>query len=164
MEQLQKLAPFEDAIFSVAWAGEEISPNWFHIAREYTEKFIHQQQIREAVNKQGILTRELFYPFIDTFMYALPHTYRDTAAATGTLVKIKVLTDIGGEWCIEKIETGWILTKRNGTAAATVLIAPGIAWKVFSKAITPQEALNKIAITGDVQLGAVALQMIAVMA
>ncbi|MGO8055541.1 maleylpyruvate isomerase N-terminal domain-containing protein, partial [Rhizobium leguminosarum] len=28
-----------DAIFSVAWAGEQTSKNWFHIAREYTEKW-----------------------------------------------------------------------------------------------------------------------------
>jgi uncharacterized protein (TIGR03083 family) len=164
LEQLQKLDPFEDAIFSVAWAGEKRSVNWFHIAREYTEKFIHQQQIREATGKQGILTKELFYPFIDTFMYALPHTYRNTAAATGTLVKLKVLTEAGGEWTIEKSATGWSLTKKNGVAAAEVLMTPEIAWKVFSKGINAQKALDKVAITGNVQLGAVALQMIAVMA
>jgi uncharacterized protein (TIGR03083 family) len=164
LEQLQKLPPFEQAIFPVAWAGEERSANWFHIAREYTEKFIHQQQIRDAVGKEGILTKELFYPFIDTFMYALPHTYRDTPAVTGTLVKIKVLGDIGGEWAIEKLETGWALTKRNDTAAAAVLMPAAIAWKIFSKGITVQEALDKVEITGDKDLGAVALQMIAVMA
>jgi Mycothiol maleylpyruvate isomerase N-terminal domain len=37
-EQLQSLKPFEKAIFSVAWAGQETSENWLHIAREYTEK------------------------------------------------------------------------------------------------------------------------------
>lgn len=76
-EHLQTLNSFDTAIFSVAWAGHETSENWFHIAREYTEKFIHQQQIREAVGKQALFTKELFYPFIDTLMYGLPHTYRD---------------------------------------------------------------------------------------
>lgn len=42
-EHLQTLNVFENAVFSVAWAGEETSLNWFHIAREYTEKFLHQQ-------------------------------------------------------------------------------------------------------------------------
>jgi len=164
LEQLQKLDPFEDAIFSVAWAGEERSANWFHIAREYTEKFIHQQQIRDAVGKEGILTKALFYPFIDTFMYALPHTYKDTAAATGTIVQVKVDGGIGGEWRIEKMEMGWAFTRKKDVAAAEVLMSPVIAWKVFSKGITAKEALSEVKITGDVQLGAVTLQMIAVMA
>ena len=36
-EVLSALDPWEDAVFSVAWAGDEISKNWFHVAREYTE-------------------------------------------------------------------------------------------------------------------------------
>lgn len=101
-EQLKTLNAFDDAIFSVVWAGEDQSANWFHIAREYTEKFIHQQQIREAVNKPGLYTRELFYPFIDTFLYALPYTYKNTDAADETTVQVKVTTEIGGQWTIIK--------------------------------------------------------------
>ncbi|MGG9960520.1 maleylpyruvate isomerase N-terminal domain-containing protein [Ferruginibacter sp. SUN106] len=165
IEQLQKLDPFETATFSVAWAGQEKSANWFHIAREYTEKFIHQQQIREAVGRQAILTKELFYPFIDTFMYALPHTYRNVEAVTGTVIQIKILTDIGGEWNIEKTGSGWELKKNiTSTPVAIVNITPEIAWKLFSKGITPEEALKKITINGHEKLGAVALQMISVMA
>ena len=73
---LATLDPNAPAIFSVAWAGEKVSKNWFHVAREYTEKWHHQQQIREAIVKQGIMTKELFYPVMETFMYGLPYTYR----------------------------------------------------------------------------------------
>ena len=165
IEQLQSLDPFADAIFSVAWVGQERSANWFHIAREYTEKFIHQQQIREAVGKQGILTKELFYPFIDTFMYALPHTFRNTVTATGTVVQIKVLTVIGGVWNIERTNDNWVLTKNVNTApASTITITPDIAWKLFSKGISPAEALNSVEISGNKKLATIALQMVAVMA
>lgn len=165
VEQLEKLKPFDTAIFSVAWAGQERSENWFHIAREYTEKFIHQQQIRDAVGKQGIVTKELFYPFIDTFMFALPHTYKNVAAATGTVVQIKVFTDVGGEWNIEKMESGWVLTKTaTSLPSATVIIDPKTAWQLFSKGISPKMALDKVEILGDKELGEVALQMVAVMA
>jgi Mycothiol maleylpyruvate isomerase N-terminal domain len=165
VEQLQKLNPLETAIFSVAWAGQEKSANWFHIAREYTEKFIHQQQIRDVVGKQALLTKELFYPFIDTFMYALPHTYANVEAATGTVMQIKILTDIGGEWNIEKAESEWALKKNiSSVPAAIVHITPEMAWKLFSKGITPAEAFQQITITGNETLGAVALQMVAVMA
>jgi Mycothiol maleylpyruvate isomerase N-terminal domain len=165
-EQLALLPPFETAVFPVAWAGQDESPNWFHIAREYTEKFIHQQQIREAVGKQALFTKELFYPFIDTFMYGLPHTYKNVDAAAGTLITIKIFTDIGGEWHLIKTEDCWQLIKHSSghAAGAVVGVYPDTAWKLFSKGITPDAALKKVEISGDRSLGIIALQMVSVMA
>lgn len=48
IDHYHSLEPYAPARFSVAWAGEETSANWFHIAREYTERWHHQQQIRDA--------------------------------------------------------------------------------------------------------------------
>jgi hypothetical protein len=165
-EQLKSLAPFDTAVFSVAWAGQEQSENWFHIAREYTEKFIHQQQIREAVGKQALLTQKLFYPFIDTFMYGLPYTYRHVTADTGTLITIKILTDIGGGWHLVKTDTLWELIKSHPHRPpdAIVSIDPDTSWKLFSKGITTEEASCKVQITGARQLAEVVLQMFSVMA
>src|SRR6266851_4585015 len=42
------LHPDGEAAFSVGWAGEPVSANWFDTAREYTERWHHQQQIRDA--------------------------------------------------------------------------------------------------------------------
>ncbi len=156
---------YADAVFSVAWAGEQTSKNWFHIAREYTEKFIHQQQIREAVGKQGILTKKLFYPFIDTFMRALPHTYKNVMASIDAVVKVTVTTDIGGSWQIIQQQKGWVLSTTNTDSfTAHVMIDPQTAWKLFSKGMTPVEARSIVSIIGDEELGAVALTMLSVMA
>lgn len=164
-EHLQTLSPFDKAVFSVAWAGEETSQNWFHIAREYTEKFLHQQQIRDAVGKQGIMTKEFYYPFLDTFMHALPHTFRDVHAEFGTVVSIEVLTDIGGQWNILKTENGWLLTKEiNLEPDAHVAIDPDTAWKLFSKSWKPEQVADKVQIIGNKTLGEQALKMVAVMA
>lgn len=164
-ELMQALDPWEDAKFSVAWAGEEISKNWFHIAREYTEKWIHQQQIRDAVNKPGILTAGLFYPFIDTFMCALPHAYKYTNAPTGTSVEVIITTDIGGTFHINKTDEGWVLRHDTRLEPNVVVeIDPDTAWKLFSKGINPREALEKVNITGNEELGKVALGMVSVMA
>jgi uncharacterized protein (TIGR03083 family) len=165
VEALQSLDPWDDAVFSVAWAGEEISKNWFHIAREYTEKWIHQQQIRDALGKPGLMTRELFYPFIDTFMCALPQTFRYTDAVVGSSVMVRVSSEIGGEWHVNKTEEGWVLRHTTRVEPlAVVEMEPDIAWRLFSKALTPEEALEKVNITGVTDLGKVALQMVAVMA
>ena len=164
-QELEKLPPFDTAVFAVSWAGVERSANWFHIAREYTERFIHQQQIREAVGKQALFTRELFYPFIDTFMQGLPYTYRNLEAATGTQVTVKINTEIGGEWQLVK-KDNWELTPplQNTTSQATISLDPDTAWKLFSKGISPAQAIDQVKIEGDRRLGAVALQLVAVMA
>ena len=62
---IMALPPDETAIFSVAWAGQATSPNWFHVAREYTERWHHQQQIRLAVGQTAALEiDELYQPLL----------------------------------------------------------------------------------------------------
>ncbi|WP_462252543.1 maleylpyruvate isomerase N-terminal domain-containing protein [Ferruginibacter sp.] len=163
-EHLNSLNPFNQAIYSVAWAGEEVSQNWFHIAREYTEKFIHQQQIRDAVGKEGILTKELFSPFIITMMYALPYTYKNIPASTGTTVTVKIISGIGGQWSLIKTTSNWEFTNHAiEKADATITMDPKIAWKLFSKGITATEAIDKVEINGNVELGKAALNMVSFM-
>jgi hypothetical protein len=164
-EHLKTLKPFDNAIFSVAWAGQETSPNWFHIAREYTEKFLHQQQIRDAVGKQGIMTKELFYPFVDTFMFAFPHTFSQISAENGTVVSIEVTADIGGIWSIVKTDNGWNLDKsKNLYPTSKVVIDPETVWKLFSKSWKPEQVIDKVKIIGDIDLAKQALNIVAVMA
>jgi len=164
-EHLKTLNPFENAIFSVAWAGQETSPNWFHIAREYTEKFLHQQQIRDAVGRQGIMTKEFFYPFVDTFMFALPHTFRDISAENGTIVSIEVSTELGGIWSIVKTEKGWDLEKsKNLYPTSKIVIDPETVWKLFSKSWKPEQVIDKVKIMGNIDLAKKALSIVAVMA
>jgi uncharacterized protein (TIGR03083 family) len=164
-EQLAKLDPFKPALFSVAWAGQHESPNWFHIAREYTEKWHHQQQIREAVNKPGIMTREFYHPLIETFMQALPHAYRMIEAEKGTVIKVLVTTDIGDEWFMAHHNNQWTLTKTtSGPIKTEIIIDPDTAWKLFTKGMNSEEAERKIKFIGDIGLGKPILSMLAVMA
>ena len=96
---LVTLDPGAPAAFAVAWAGETESPNWLHIARDYTEKWYHQQQIREAVGQTAaLLTPELFRPFLEIVVRGLPHAYRVVDAPTGTVVQVAVQGPSGGTW------------------------------------------------------------------
>ena len=166
IQQLAALDPDADALFSVAWAGEEKSTNRFHIAREYTEKYHHQIQIREAVGKtRDIMTNELYYPFIKTLLMGLPYNYRNVEATEGTTINIRISTEIGGDWNLLSVNGKWHL--QEGCAANTtgeITIDPDTAWKVFTKGITREEALIKTKITGDGDLVKNVLNMISVMA
>jgi hypothetical protein len=164
-KHLAGLDPFAESIFPVSWAGQRRSENWFHIAREYTEKFIHQQQIREALGRQALFTKKLYYPFIDTFMTALPQTYRDITADKGTVITIKISSPVGGQWNIIKTEKEWqLIPSRKIAAESTVIIKPELAWKLFSKGITAADAAPGIILSGNKKLGKIALQMVSVMA
>lgn len=158
------LDPFEDAIFSVGWAGEEVSKNWFHIAREYTEKFHHQQQIREATGHPSLLSRELYYPFIDTFMQALPYTYRNTDAAEGTTIQVTITTEAGGDWYLRRIKGTWQLIKQSSTIDASISMDPEMAWKLFIKELNPDAAREMATISGKKELTEPVLRMVSVMA
>jgi hypothetical protein len=166
IQHLNTLSPFEQAKYPVLWAGESASLNWFDIAREYTEKWHHQQQIRDAVGIPGIMTKELFYPCMDTFMYALPHSYRNVEATEGWVIKITISSDIGGHWYLLKAAQKWELLKQQPQrpVQSEIIIDPETTWKFFTKAITPQFALQKASINGDVSLAQTVFNTIAVMA
>lgn len=165
-EYYQSLDPEAEAIFAVDWAGETQSQNWMHLAREYTEKWHHQQQIREAVGSEGIMTADFFFPFIDTFFRALPHTFKDVAAAEGTVIKIVIPGEAGGSWYLHKQKDNWqLVTGANETEiVATISIPAVISWKLFSKSIRPDAIIDEVTLTGDTRLSRQVLEMVSVMA
>jgi len=157
--------PDGNAPYGVSWAGEEKSANWFDTAREFTERWHHQQQIRLAVNKPGIMTRELYYPVLDCFLRALPFTYRTVSAKPGTYVQINVSGECGGSWYLSRAEPGWQLTEEPlGDKLSETTIPQEIAWRIFTKGIDRESALPQVKIWGDTQLGLHALQVISIVA
>lgn len=161
---LSTLDPDAKAAFSVAWAGEVESKNWFHIAREYTEKWHHQMQIREAVGAPLLLSAEWYAPVLQTFMRALPHAYRDVQAQKGTTVVVTIDGEAGGTWCIQRMDDCWLFSGTPGKATAIVNISHLDAWKIFTKGLSFDEARKRSQTEGDRELAEVALRLIAVMA
>lgn len=164
-EYVKTLDPFGKAIFPVSWAGETESQNWFHIAREYTEKWIHQQQIRDAFNNRDLMTRDLFFPMIDILMFGLPNTFKNVKANDEYTIKIKILTEIGGVWYLKLIAEKWTLLKNHsGEINSEIQIPPDIAWKLFTKSLRPDEIKSEVKFSGDLKYGRLVLEMISVMA
>ena len=124
----QALDPFGTAMFHVSWAGEEESANWFDTAREFTERWHHQQQIRLAVNKPGIMTREYYFPVLDCFLRALPFAYRSVAAKPRSLAQFNVSGECGGSWYLLREGGAWtLIASPAGEKIAEVTIPQGIA-------------------------------------
>jgi uncharacterized protein (TIGR03083 family) len=162
---LKSLDPMAPAAFSVSWAGERESLNWFDVAREFTERWHHQQQIRLATNREGIMTPKLYQPVLETFMRALPHTYRTVDAAVGTTCDVVVPGDCGGRWRLRRQPDGWALVAPTADEArATCVLPPEIAWRVFTRGISPSDAEARADIRGDKALGRVVLSALAIVA
>lgn len=165
-EHLLTLDPEAPALFSVAWAGEEQSPNWFHIAREYTEKWHHQQQIRLALGREAeLLTRELYYPFLETSMRALPHHFRSVPAPEGTILHLVVKGPAGGRWELRRQAQHWMLENQptTDTSHSLVELDGGVAWRLFTKGISREAARPFVHREGDAALGEHVLEMLAIM-
>jgi uncharacterized protein (TIGR03083 family) len=157
--------PYAIAPFGVSWAGEEKSANWFDTARELTERWHHQQQIRLAVNQPGIMTRELYHPVLDCFLRALPFAYRDVSAKPGTSVQIVISGECGGRWNLYRVEDSWQLTAEPfGEKVAETTIPQEIAWRIFTKGIDRKAAETQVRVTGDPKLGTHVLGMISIVA
>jgi uncharacterized protein (TIGR03083 family) len=163
-DHMASLDPFAKAIFPVDWAGEQESKNWFHIAREYTEKWHHQQQIREVVNRQGIQSRELYHPVLETFMRAFPYHYAKVEALADFTVRVTITGEAGGHWQIVKVANGWMFTSTTASPDTTVTIDQDIAWKLLTKGLSLEEAHRHVRITGHQPAGVHFLSMLSVMA
>jgi uncharacterized protein (TIGR03083 family) len=155
--------PQAPAVFAVSWAGEQESRNWFDTARELTERWHHQAQIRLALGRPALMDRDLYHPVLDCFMRALPHTYRDVAAAPGTAVRIRVEGAAGGDWHLVRGAERWLLTARPADApVATVTIPQDIAWRLFTKGLSRSDAERLVTIEGDRRLASPVLGAIAI--
>jgi uncharacterized protein (TIGR03083 family) len=149
----------------VNWAGPQPAPVWLDLAREHTERWHHQQQIRDAVDKPGLKEPRFFAPVLDAFARALPHTYKDTDAADGVIVALTIAGDSGGRWLLKRENGAWQLyVDDTHRADAEAIIDQDVAWRLFSRGISKDQALAVSTITGDRGLASKALEMVSVIA
>lgn len=88
----------------VSWASDDAVPNWFDIAQDLTERWVHQMQMRDAIGKVEAYRDTYLEPVMDTFVWAFPHQYR-VVAGHGSKVRLDLgagrvwtLTSDGRRW------------------------------------------------------------------
>lgn len=158
----ESLDPFAPALFNVSWAGEAESLNWFDTARELTERWHHQQQIRLATGRPGILNRDFYYPVLDCFLRGLPHVFRSIEAEQNSTLEIEIAGASGGYWYLIKQDAGWLFGPPSASPTARVRIPEEIAWRVFTKGIDRSEARERMDFEGDLHLAETVLRLTAI--
>jgi uncharacterized protein (TIGR03083 family) len=94
---------------AVSWAGPDPAPVWLDVAREYTERWHHQQQMRDAVGAPELLSRRIFAPVLATFVFAMPWSYRSAIAEDGATVTLHITGEAGGVWTLQREANDWRL-------------------------------------------------------
>lgn len=140
-DYLASLDPFARAEWGVSWAGQEESPVWFDVARELTERWHHQQQIRDAAGRAPLYDPYLA-PVLSTFVRALPFTYRSVDAPVGTAI-------VFNQWSLVREDSAWRLYEgRAATPATTIAMPDDVVWRIFTK----QRVDPRAQVEGDASL------------
>ena len=168
LEVLHALDPMAPAVFPVAWAGETRSTNRFHIAREYTEKWHHLQQLLSASGRAddpqySILIPELYIPFLDTIFSGLSwHLER--------LIQEPIAVEIMIADQHFQQEYRFCLNVRPGLqeddypVRCRLILPADIAWRIFMTRKHKDHYRFHVIIEGDQHTGQLILDYVAVMA
>jgi hypothetical protein len=136
---LAALPPHGPSMFPVSWAGEATSEQWMDTGREYTERWHHQMQLRDAVGAAPVLLAARWLdPLLDLSVRALPPAYAPVDAPDGDAVAFEVVPADGGAprtWSLVRHAGRWTLEGgRAGAPRAVVRATADAAWRLLYNA------------------------------
>jgi uncharacterized protein (TIGR03083 family) len=164
--------PHGAAIFPVAWAGEARSAAWFDLARDLTEHWHHQQQIRHAAGIPLLLDARFAVPVMDTFARALPFTYRDVSEPDGASLEIAIAVApfLDRAYALRQEGRRWLLEEGPPETAADPEIPKArisldgeSAWRIFTGGLSREAARRRATVSGDETLAAPFFGVVAIM-
>jgi uncharacterized protein (TIGR03083 family) len=150
---------------AVSWAAPEApAPVWLDVAREYTEYWVHQQQIRDAAGVPGADDDELTFPVMDAFLRAVPFALRLVPAGPGTCAQIRVTGPGAGTWTIGRRDRDWAVMRGAAAqpAAAEVELSSDCLWRVATRGISVQAAREQASVSGDEKLASAVLSLVSI--
>ena len=160
----ERLDP-DAAGLAAAWAGETDSRNWFDVAREYTEKWHHQQQLRDATNRPPRHDAALLALLLETFARGLPFAFRARDAKDGTRGAVTVTGPVTLHWTLRRAGAAWSLwSGTDAHAEASISLPADLAWRLWTKGVTADEARASMTVRGDATMAAPLTRFVAIMA
>jgi uncharacterized protein (TIGR03083 family) len=147
----------------VYWAGPGPAPVWLDLARDFTEYWVHQQQVREATGRPDPGGPAVVHTVLDTFLRAVPHTLSAHPRPDGTTLAVTVGGAAGGRWTWRCDGRHWRWAD-PADPAGTLLAFPGPEplWRLCVRMVEPDEARRSASVSGDDTLAAAALRIVSV--
>ncbi len=150
---------------AVDWIGPEPAPVWLDLAREYTERWTHQQHIRDAVGRPGLKERRWFGPVLETFVRGVPRALAGAPAEGGAVVRLDITGEAGGSWTF-RLADRWSLIAAPDPVEVTsrVVLDQDDAWRIFTNGMPFEAARRQADIAGDRRLGERVLGTVSILA
>jgi hypothetical protein len=153
-----------EATFAVAWAGQQRSPMWLDIGREYTERWHHQDQIREAVGAAAITAPRFLRPVIQVSLFAMAPALERCDRPDGVAMSITATGPAGGTWHIERRAGRWQFTDRApALPAARITTTDLVLARLLLHRLPAAQTADVVQIEGDRDLCAAMMGARAVM-
>lgn len=161
-ELFSSLKPDDNAMLPVAWAFQQSSPNWFDIAREYTERWHHQMQMRLATGRPLLMSERFLKPVYETFLLALPaHLNNCYSPTDDQLLVVELFGEIQLRNRLQFKNGRWDFCETDSNMAKTIVRIPAsIGWMLFTNTDRNiDNHLDVIKIEGDRELAKCVLSM-----
>jgi uncharacterized protein (TIGR03083 family) len=142
----------------VSWAGREPVPVWLDQGRELSERWIHRQQILEALGREDDLRADLAEPVLDVMRWAFPFRLGSLPRATGASIDITVTGSATAiAWHLRNGADGWEFVPQTTDAPiASMRLTDSDAWRLLTNNLTAQ-CRDHLAVDGDAEAVAILL-------
>lgn len=123
----------------VSWASAEPGPVWLDHARELSEKWIHRQQILEALGQPADLRPDLAVPVLEALRWAYPYRLGTHHRDPGDFVEIDVVDNhLGQQWRLVSTGDVWAFDGADPKVkVASMSLSGDQAWKLLTNNYDP---------------------------
>lgn len=139
---------------NVSWASTGSVPMWLDQARELSERWIHRQQILQALDRPSDLRGDLAEPVLDGLRWAYPFRLLAHRRPAGSVIEITVTgPEVRLTWNLVSQETTWRY-RQGGSGQQVVAQLQATteqAWRLLSNNLDPA-VHGDVLIAGDAEI------------
>lgn len=140
---------------SVSWAGPDPVPVWLDQLRELSERWIHRQQLLQALGTSSDLNPDLAGPVLDGLRWAYPYRLQNARGRPGDTITIIVSGGVERAWHLVALDEGWQFAPEAGDrCVASMELTADEAWRLLTNNLLA-DARSTLRITGDPAIQAV---------
>jgi uncharacterized protein (TIGR03083 family) len=147
----------------VSWISpQQPAPVWLDCARDFTEDWVHQQQIRRAVGAEDDPDAAILHAVLDTFMHAMPRTLDQHDARVGTSLVVRLRPEVTTTWSWSRNRDHWSAAPAVDHPTTELITDDETWWQLCVRMLTPDQALARTRVLGDRLLAQTALQIVSI--
>lgn len=126
---------------NVSWASKDPVPKWLDQVRELSERWIHRQQILDALGRPVDLNEDLARSVLDGLRWAYPFRLGVVPRQAGTVVTVAITgPEVVDRWTVVFDGVGWQFAARTDVApAAGIEVTTDQSWRLLTNNLDAAE-------------------------